>query len=408
MKRPIVLTVLAVNFLEWLEFSLYLYMAKSVFAREFFPSSSHSLMLTFAVFAAGYLARPLGGWVFGRAADLNGRRKPMMLTAGLMGMAMLGICLLPGYALIGAVATWLLLLFRLLQGLALGGEINTSAIYMIEHHNKNPMLAGSLVATFGALGMFFGGVLAALIQYSDVGWLWRVVFAAVGCISLWVSSLRKQLSESPEFDGRQNLTVKALWQRHWQGMVNIAAVGAFVSVTVYICNIFWLAFAAQLQMWPNVLCVWIAAFAQLGSALIAIPIARAAEPRQGQQLLQLSMLTIAISAPLLFYFTLHKLSFGIWLGLSGYVVGNGLLCASFYYFLYQQLPTQYRCRGTSIIWALAASIGALALPIAQQAVAASHLYWVPGVIVSGVSLSALVIIRQRTYQPSKIKDVRLA
>lgn len=406
MNHTVVFIVLAVNFLEWLEFSLYLYMAKSVFAVEFFPHSSGSLMLTFAVFAGAYLARPLGGWLFGRIADLKGRRQPMMFTAALMGFATFGICLLPGYAQIGSLATWLLLFCRILQGLALGGEINTSAMFTIEHHPNNPLLAGSLVAAFGALGMFFGGVFAALIQWGDVPGLWRVVFAGIGIISLGVCRLRKQLSESPEFKAHAYApnTSTSLLKTHWRGMVNIAAVALFVSVTVYLCNIFWLAFATQLSIWTSVQCAWIAAFAQLGSAMFALPIARFSRPEHGIKLLQLGMLVIILAAPALFYFTHYANKPGIILGLMGYMLANGLLCASFYYFLYQQLPTHVRCRGVSIIWALAASLGALTLPIAQQAVFTNHLYWAPGFMVSAIVLSTLLIIRINLKKSQKTSE----
>ncbi len=233
MKRAIVTIVLAINFIEWLEFSLYLYMAKSIFADVFFPPSSHSLSLTFAIFAAAYLARPVGGWLFGKAADLHGRKKPMILTAGLMGSATLGLCLLPGYEHIGILSTWLLLCFRILQGLALGGEINTSAMFIIEHHTHKPLVVGSLVAAFGALGMFMGGALAAIIQTSSNPHLWRYLFAAVGILSLGICRLRKKLLESPEFTSNQPMSLKQIFANYWRKIINISAVAVFVSTTVY-------------------------------------------------------------------------------------------------------------------------------------------------------------------------------
>lgn len=188
MKQKALILVLALVFLEWLDFSLYLYLAKSVFAAKFFPLSVYSLELTFALFAAAYFARPVGGWLFGRKADLSGRRNPMVFSAALMGLATLGIALLPGYAQIGLWATWGLLLLRMAQGLALGGEINTSAMFLVEHHPQRPLLAGSLVAAGGAFGMFIGSALATLLQYISqyrcrgVSTIWAVAagFGAVG------------------------------------------------------------------------------------------------------------------------------------------------------------------------------------------------------------------------------------
>ncbi|WP_133129892.1 MFS transporter [Legionella yabuuchiae] len=403
MKRSACVIVLSLNFVEWLEFSLYLYLAKAVFATTFFPPSNQSLLLTFALFAAAYLARPLGGWFFGRRADLTGRRNPMMHTASLMGIATLGICFLPDYSQIGVLATGLLLVFRIAQGVALGGEINTSAIFLLEHNPRNPMLAGSFVAAFGALGMFVGGALAAGIQSLSLPWLWRIVLAAVGFASLLISRLRKRLYESPQFINKVHLPHEKLWQQHWQGMLHIAAVGAFVSVMVYLCNIFWFTYASDQKLWSSITCAWIASFAQLGSALLAIPIAQYSPKGFATQLLKLSMITVAITAPILFYCTHQGIHLGVLLALCGYMLANGLLCASLYYFLYQQLPAEYRCRGISTIWALAASFGALALPVAQQASSAAQGYWVPALIVSCVACVAFLII----HEPSSVRQAKI-
>ena len=393
MKRTALFLVLSLVFLEWLDFSLYLYLAKVVFANEFFPVSANSLMLTFALFAAGYLARPFGGWLFGRQADLTGRRKPMVFSAALMGLATIGICVLPGYAQIGLLATWGLLVLRIAQGLALGGEINTSAMFLVEHHSHNPLIAGSFAAISGALGMFVGGVLAALVQYTTVSWTWRVVFAVVGGLSLWVCRKRKQLQESPEFRYEPVQKGFAVWRLHWRGLLNIATVGVYVSVTVYICNVFWVSFAIDTQLWSSVQCTWTGSFAQLASALLALIIARFAKREWNSYLLQASMLTTAFSAPMLFYFTSQNLAYMVLLSLLGYVLANALICSSLFYFLYLQLPPHCRCRGVSTIWALAASVGAFSLPFAQQMVTFAHYYWFPGLWVSIIAMMALASLR---------------
>jgi len=393
MKLPALIMVLAMVFLEWLDFSLYLYLAKAVFAAQFFPASSYNLIPTSASFAAAYLARPVGGWLFGREADLNGRRKPMVFSAALMGIATLGICILPGYTQVGIIASWGLLALRIAQGLALGGEANTSAMFLVEHFPRQPLFAGSMVAASGALGMFMGGMLAAIIQSITAPWAWRVVFAVVGLVSLWVCRLRKQLRESPEFIREPLVVTPSFWHLHWRGLLNVAAAGAYVSVTVYLCNVFWLSFAIDKQLWSTVQCAWIASLAQCASALLALPIAYFAKPSWNNRLLQTSMLIIACSAPALFYYTAQQFIPGVLIALCAYVLTNALLCASLYYFLYQQLPPHYRCRGVSTVWAISATLGAICLPIAQQAVSISGAYWLPGLVVTLVALSTLIIIR---------------
>lgn len=390
MKRTALILVLALVFLEWLDFSLYLYLAKSVFSLVFFPSSSYSLMLTFALFAAAYLARPLGGWIFGRRADLTGRRKPMLLSAGLMGLATLGICILPGYAQIGAWSTWGLLCLRALQGLALGGEINTSAMFMVEHHPKTPLIAGSLVAASSALGMFLGGAIAAILQYDLMPGAWRVVFAMVGFCSLIVCCLRKNLEESPEFKPA-SAHVMTEWRAHKDGIFNIAIVAAFISVTVYLCNIYWVSFAIDQGFASRTFCAWTGAFAQLFAALLAILIAYYARPFQTFGLIIASMVLISIVAPCLFYFTTHHLMFETLIMIVGYAVANAMFSSCLYYFLYTQLPSQYRCSGVSTVWAIAASLGAISLPLASQGVSLGARCF-PGLLVTLIALMGLYFL----------------
>ncbi|CAM2760110.1 MFS transporter [Legionella worsleiensis] len=390
MNRKALLVVIALVFLEWLDFTLYLYLAKSIFATTFFPPSEYSLMLSFALFAAAYLARPLGGWLFGRRADEYGRRSPLIFSAAMMGMATIAIALLPGYQTLGIGATWALLVLRIAQGLALGGEINNSAMFLVEHQSQRPLIAGSYVAASGAAGMFLGGATAALVQAIPVAGLWRVIFILVGLASLWVCSLRKKLQESPEFIANTTPFIEVL-RKEWLGIIHITVMGAFVSVTVYICNAFWVSYATDQGLGSPVACAWAGALAQLFSALLALPIAHYTPSSKVLVLLQSSMIAAFLGAPALFMFTAIGSIAGVVVGLILYVIANGLLCSALYYFLYLQLPAQYRCRGVSTVWAISASLGAISLPAAQQA----HLHnmvWIAPLWVSFIALTSLFIL----------------
>lgn len=392
--RGLLLT-LALVFMEWLDFSLYLYLAKSVFAVEFFSKDSQSLMLSFAVFAAAYLARPVGGWLFGRKADQSGRRSPMVFSAALIGLSTLGICFLPGYSVLGAWAAWGLLLFRIGQAMALGGEMNSS-VFFVEHFEKRPLFAGSLIAVASALGMFFGGALAAIIQWLAWDGLWRAVFFLLGCFSLWICLLRKELEESPEFLN-QSPGGNDRWQNYAAGIINIAAVAGFVSVSVYICNVFWVSFAIDQGLMSANVCAWTGAFAQLIAAFLALPIVFLSKEKQVYALMKTSMLSMAIVAPVLFYSTVHGLLVYALLSVLGYAIADSLLCASLFYLLYLQLPVQFRCRGVSFMWGLAASVGAIALPFAQKAVYTGH-FWLPPAFVTLMSLSSFFILQRSRFK----------
>lgn len=393
MNKKALLVVLSLIFLEWLDFSLYLYLAKSVFASQFFPPSNYNLFLSFALFAAGFLARPIGGWIFGRAADSDGRRKPMIVSAALMGTATVAIALLPNYSQVGIIATWGLLLCRLAQGLALGGEINNSAMFLIEHHSNKPLVAGSFVAASGACGMFLGGAIAALLQSFSIEWLWRIIFVIVGFISIWVCSLRKKLIESPEFSANKT-PIWEILKEEWQGIINIAILGAFVSIIVYICNAYWVSYAADQGFWSGARCAFAGSIAQLFSALVALPLARLVPANKVLTLVRCSMLLSLIGTPLLFLFTTQSYIPGVIFGLICYVFTNALICSSLFYFLYLQLPAIYRCRGVSTVWAISASIGAISLPIAEQANLV-EMPWVAPLLVCSVAFIGLLLL----YRP---------
>jgi len=167
------------NLVEWFDFYVYSFCA-IYFAPAFFPSgnSTTQLLNTAGVFAAGFLMRPVGGWLFGRIADKHGRRLSMMISVLMMCGGSLMIACLPTYATIGAAAPALLLLARLLQGLSVGGEYGTSATYMSE-----VALAGrrGFYASFQYVTLIGGQLLAVLVlvilqqlltveQLKDWGW----------------------------------------------------------------------------------------------------------------------------------------------------------------------------------------------------------------------------------------------
>jgi len=121
------------NLVEWYDFYVYSFTAL-YFASEFFPAGDQTTQLlnAAAVFAAGFLMRPIGSWFFGRIADKRGRRVSMMIAVSMMCAGSLMVAVLPTYTSIGLAAPTLLLLARLVQGLSVGGEYGTSATYMSE------------------------------------------------------------------------------------------------------------------------------------------------------------------------------------------------------------------------------------------------------------------------------------
>ena len=199
------------NLVEWFDFYIYSY-CTIYFAPAFFPSGNPTTQLlnTAGVFAAGFLMRPVGGWLFGRIADKHGRRTSMMISVLMMCGGSLTIAVLPTYAAIGAAAPALLLVARLFQGLSVGGEYGTSATYMSEVALKGHR---GFYASFQYVTLVGGQLLAVLVlvvlqqslsteQLKD--WGWRVPFLLGAMSAVVALYLRKSLNETSTEETRKN------------------------------------------------------------------------------------------------------------------------------------------------------------------------------------------------------------
>lgn len=192
--------------IEWYDFYIFGSLATTL-APAFYPKGNDTLALisTLATFATGFIVRPFGALVFGRLGDLVGRKTTFLLTLLLMGGATFAIGLLPTYAQIGYAAPALLLLLRLIQGLALGGEYGGAATYVAEHAPLGKRgFYTSFIQTTATLGLFVSlGVILAVSQSmskeSFADWGWRIPFL-ISIVLIAVSyQIRTRMAESPLF-----------------------------------------------------------------------------------------------------------------------------------------------------------------------------------------------------------------
>jgi MFS family permease len=191
---------------EWYDFYLYGLLA-TIISAQFFSGVNETTGFIFALaaFAAGFAVRPFGAILFGRIGDLVGRKNTFLVTMGIMGLSTFAVGLLPSYASIGVAAPIILVLLRLLQGLALGGEYGGAATYVAEHAPDNRRgLYTSFIQTTATLGLF-AALLVVISIRSWMGeeafadWGWRIPFI-VSIILLGVSMwIRLKLNESPVF-----------------------------------------------------------------------------------------------------------------------------------------------------------------------------------------------------------------
>lgn len=194
------------NVLEFYDFVIYAYLATTI-AVKFFPSENEtaSLLATFAAFGVGFLARPLGGFIFGKIGDARGRKPALLMTIFAMAIGTVGIGLLPTYETIGIAAPILIVVMRLLQGLAAGGEWGGATAFIAESAPPGRRgLYGSIgQASNAAAGVVSNLVVALtyfLIPAQDMlDWGWRIPFLIGGILLPVGLLLRKNMHEAPAF-----------------------------------------------------------------------------------------------------------------------------------------------------------------------------------------------------------------
>lgn len=232
------------NLVEWYDW--YAYSALSLyFASAFFPKGdlTAQLLSTAAIFAVGFVMRPIGAWIMGRYADAHGRKAGLALAVVLMCVGSLMIAAAPTYAQAGALAPAILVVARMLQGLSVGGEYGASATYLSEmatprsrgfwaSFQYTTLIGGQLAA----LGVVL--VLQATLDDNALrAWGWRVAFAVGALLALGVYLLRRKLAETESFAAlpadRPRSTARALIAAHPRAFVIVMAVSAGGSLAFY-------------------------------------------------------------------------------------------------------------------------------------------------------------------------------
>ncbi|WP_371348466.1 MFS transporter [Ancylobacter sp. IITR112] len=244
------------NVLEWYDFAAYGFLA-AIFARNFFPDSDPfvGLIAAFGVFAASFVMRPVGGMVFGHIGDRYGRRRALFISAAMMTVSTVAIGLLPTYATIGVAAPLLLLLLRLLQGLSIGGEYTTSAIFLAENAK---LRRRGLIASFAGcgasggtlLGSMVGAVTAMMMSTDDlVAWGWRIPFLLgilLGGFTLYLrGSAIDDAPSRPHRPGRLPL-VEAL-RTDGREMIRAAVLNLTLGVSFYMLFVYLTTYMQQVD-----------------------------------------------------------------------------------------------------------------------------------------------------------------
>ncbi|WP_433286117.1 MFS transporter [Pseudonocardia sp. CA-142604] len=241
--------------IEWYDFFLYGTAAALVFPQLFFPAADSVVgsLLSFATFATGFAARPLGGVLFGHLGDRVGRKKVLVVTLIMMGIATVGVGVLPTYGQIGIAAPVLLVVLRIVQGLGTGGEWGGAALMTKENGSSRPGFWGAFLSSAVFAGLILGSLaytaLSSVLTDDQLfGWGWRIPFLVsillVG-VGLWI---RRELPETAEFEqvtrveGQEKAPVVEALRRP-RNVIAIFLMRVGQNTTFYIVSVFVLSYA---------------------------------------------------------------------------------------------------------------------------------------------------------------------
>ncbi|TCO65178.1 MFS transporter [Actinocrispum wychmicini] len=394
---------------EWYDFFLYTSASTLVFNKVFFPTSDplNGTLLALTTYALGFVARPLGGLVFGHFGDRLGRKRLLVVSLLMMGASTFLIGLLPGYATIGVAAPILLTVLRLVQGFAIGGEWGGAVLIVSEHGSAERrgfwsswpqagVPAGNLLAT---------GVLAILAAVQSdaafVAWGWRIAFllsAVLVLVGLWI---RLSISESPVFLEAQRKSegtaerapIVRVIREHWREV--LVALGARLAenASYYVITGFVLVYLTEAVKVPR--SVGLNAVL-IGSAvhLVTIPLWGALSDRIGRRPLYLfGAIGIGVWG-FLFFGMLDTRSFGmIALGVTLGLLLHGAMYAPQAAFFAELFGTRVRYSGASIGYQLASvAAGAVAPLIATALLKGTGSAWPISLYVAGMCLVTVVAV----------------
>jgi MFS transporter, MHS family, alpha-ketoglutarate permease len=412
------------NLVEWYDW--YVYSAFALyFAKSFFPPASQTAQLlnTAAVFALGFLMRPVGGWLMGRYADRHGRRAALSLSVLLMCAGSLLIAVTPAYATIGLAAPVMLLFARLLQGLSVGGEYGASATYLSEMAGRKrrgfyssfqyvTLIGGQLIALAVLL------VLQRTLAVESLEeWGWRIPFAIGGALAVAALWLRRGLDETASFTAvresraqssaavpRASLRELARYPREIATVVGLTAGGtvAFYTFTTYaqkfLVNTAGFSKSAATQISALTLLVFM--FVQ--------PLVGALSDRVGRRpvLMTFGVVGTLGTVPLLTALGAARsasqafaLLMAALLAVSGYTSINAVVKAELF-------PTSIRALGVGLPYAIAVSVfGGTAEYLALWAKSIGHERWFYWYVTACIAASlAVYVTMPETKETSRIVE----
>lgn len=392
------------TFIEWIEYSFFLFLGP-IISKLFFPTYAENtqLLLAYGLFATAYLIRPFSSLLFGYFSDRFGRKPPMIFAMALMGVATLIIGLLPIYAEIGLLSPILLLICRLMQSMAVSGEHQSSAIFLMEHNTtNNKAFAGSLIIASASGGIFVGGLLASIVvNTNNFELYWRIPFVATGIIAIALSILRTKIQETPVFMQLQqsekiNKNPIAELLNYKKEILHIIVVSAFVCVFVYTCNGYYSSYLISHALFSKSSAYLYCALTELIVTILAPIIAYYYGEKNNNIILIIGIIGLTFNAPIQFY-AAHNQNYSLIISsLCLYSIFDALITSSIAFYLYKILPADFKCTGIGFSWNFSAAFFGGTAPLLCAYFVNLDYMLAPGILVMVYGIMALLMITQRS------------
>ncbi|WP_286228738.1 MFS transporter [Neobacillus mesonae] len=392
-KKALVASLIGSS-IEYYDYLLYGTVAALVFNKLFFPNFDPTvgLLISLASFGIPYFFRPLGGVIFSHIGDKIGRKKSLVYTLAIMGISTALIGFLPVYETIGIWAPILLVLLRLIQGIAVGGEWGGAVLLAVEYSDKKKRgFAGSVPMMGAAVGMIIATATMALLRLLPdaqfLAWGWRVPFIGslvLVFLGLWI---RNGLEETPDFQQAKEegavskLPIVDTFKYHWKEIILTTGAKAIETAPFYIFATFGISYATNTLKMPEGPVLNAITIGTLIS-LVMIPLMGRLSDHVGRKKVFVSGTLGVILFSMPYFYLLSKksillLTIAVMIGYALWSVITAVLGTMFS----EMFRAEVRYTGISVGYQLGAAIfGGTAPLIATSLVAAFHGSWVPAAI----------------------------
>jgi MHS family shikimate/dehydroshikimate transporter-like MFS transporter len=369
--------------IEWYDFLIYATAAALVFNKAFFPSFDPlaGTLAALASYAVGFLARPLGGALFGHFGDRLGRKSMLVATLFIMGLSTFAIGLLPTYATIGVFAPILLFLLRVIQGIGLGGEWGGASLMVLEHA---PPEKRGLYGSFVQIGFPIGLVLASLVfalltklpDADFMAWGWRIPFLISILLLALGTFVRSRVPETPVFEGlkaRGELSKNPVGEAvSKNGKTFLIAVGLKLSEVswVYMLTVFVVVYATTRLNLPKALLLDAVLYAAL-LELVSLPLFGWLSDQIGRRPLYImgALFTIAFAFPLFWLLETKSTALVFTAIMVAMNFGHGMMFGPESTYFPELFGPRVRYSGASFGFQTSAAIGGGLAPIVATAMA---------------------------------------